>query len=45
MKKSEIETLEILLDAGTEKEILRRRKEARAGKTVPMSKLKSFKDL
>ena len=45
MKKSDIETLEILLDTETEKEILKRQKEARAGKTVPMSRLKSFEDL
>lgn len=45
MKKTELETLEILLDAKTEKEILKRRKEARAGKTIPMSKIQSFKNL
>jgi len=45
MKKTEIETLEILLDARTEKEILKRRKEARAGKTIPISKIKSFQNI
>ncbi|MBI4691244.1 MAG: hypothetical protein HY754_13420 [Nitrospirae bacterium] len=45
MKRSEIETLEILLDSKTEKEILKRRKEARAGKAVPMSKIKSFQNI
>ncbi len=45
MKKDELETLEILLDTKTEKEILKRQKEARAGKTIPMSEMKSFKNL
>jgi predicted transcriptional regulator len=45
MKKAELETLEILLDKKIEREILKRQKEARAGKTVPMSKMKSFKNL
>jgi predicted transcriptional regulator len=45
MKKAELETLEILLDAKTEKEILKRQREARVGKTIPMSKMSSFKNL
>ncbi|MBI4681450.1 MAG: hypothetical protein HY753_09690 [Nitrospirae bacterium] len=45
MKKTELETLEIMLDAKTEKEILKRRKESHAGKTIPMSKMQSFKNL
>jgi predicted transcriptional regulator len=45
MKKAELETLEILLDAKTEKKILKRQREARAGKTIPMSKMSSFKNL
>ncbi|MFZ6017204.1 MAG: hypothetical protein ACOYU0_06315 [Nitrospirota bacterium] len=45
MKKAELETLEILLDAKTEKEILKRRGEARAGKAIPISRMKSFKNL
>lgn len=45
MKKAELETLEILLDTKTEKEILKRQKEARAGKTIPVSAMKSFANL
>lgn len=45
MEKAELETLEILLDTKIEKEILKRQKEARAGKTIPMSKMKSFKNI
>jgi hypothetical protein len=45
MKKDELETLEMLLDKKTTEEILRRRSEARAGKTVGMHEMKSFKNL
>jgi hypothetical protein len=42
MRKDELETLELLLDSDTEREILQRRKEARSGDTIPIDKLKSF---
>lgn len=45
LKKSDIESLELMLDVKTQKEILKRRKEARAGKTIPISKVSSFKNL
>lgn len=45
LKKSDIESLELMLDVKTEKEILKRKKEARAGKTIPMNKMSSFKNL
>jgi hypothetical protein len=43
LKKDEVEALELMLSLGTRKEILKRRKEARAGKTVGIEKLRSFK--
>lgn len=45
MKKDELETLEILVDPKTEKEIIKRRVEARSGKTVPMEQIKSFRNI
>jgi septation ring formation regulator EzrA len=45
MKKDELETLEILVDPKTEKEIIKRREEARSGKTVPMEQIKSFRNI
>ena len=45
LKKDEMETLEMMLSPATEKEILKRRKEARAGKTIAMENIRSFKNL
>ena len=45
LKKSDIETLELMLSEKTEKEILKRRKEARAGKRVSIDGMSAFKDI
>ena len=45
LKKSDIETLELMLDEKTEKEILKRRKEARAGKRVSIGGMSAFKNV
>jgi len=45
LKEAEIKTLESLLAADVEKEVLKRRKEARAGKTVSIDKMQAFKGL
>lgn len=45
LKKDEVETLELLVSADTEKELLKRRKEARVGNTLPIEKMRAFKGI
>jgi hypothetical protein len=45
MNRDELKSLELLLDKKTTGKILKRRKEARAGKTVAIQDLKSLKNL
>ncbi|MBI5694187.1 MAG: hypothetical protein HZC51_00395 [Nitrospirae bacterium] len=45
LKRDEVETLELLVSADTEKELLKRRKEARAGNTLLIDKMSAFKGL
>jgi hypothetical protein len=45
MNRDELKTLELLLDKKTTGRILKRRKEARAGKTVSIHDMKSLKNL
>jgi hypothetical protein len=45
MNRDELKKLELLLDKKTTGKILKRRKEARAGKTVSIHDMKSLKNL
>ena len=45
MNRDELENLELLLDKKTTSRILKRRKEARAGKTISIHDMKSLKNL
>jgi len=45
LKKQDIDSLELILDADTTKEILKRRKDAQAGKTLPLNRMTAFQDI